>query len=101
MEVIYCNKLHVVNVLLSRGANVHLKNRHGLTSLHFAASQCGINVFRRIFYEAGPLAMSFPDCNGWTPLMDRRDKWRLRSLTRASTSQFRLTTENAIGCFDS
>jgi ankyrin repeat protein len=57
----------MVNVLLSRGANVHQKDLYGQTALHFATSRCS-NVFRRIFTEAGPRAMNFPTWNRTTPL---------------------------------
>jgi hypothetical protein len=58
-----------VDVLLSRGAHVHQKNLYGQTALHFAASKWWrSDVFRRIFYEAGPRAMNISDCDGSTPL---------------------------------
>jgi ankyrin repeat protein len=70
MWAVYFNRLDMVDVLLSRGANVHLKDLYGQTALHFAARKWrSDDMFRRIFSEAGPRAMNyFPDCNGWTPL---------------------------------
>jgi ankyrin repeat protein len=68
MRAVNFDRLHMVDVLLSRGANVHLKDPHGRMALHFAAYYCGNDVFGRIFSAAGPRAMNFKDCFGWTPL---------------------------------
>jgi ankyrin repeat protein len=68
VEAVYCNQLHTVDVLLSRGANVHLKTPYGEMALHYAASKRRTDTFRRIFSEAGPRAMNFPNCHGCTPL---------------------------------
>jgi ankyrin repeat protein len=66
MEAVGQNRLHMVDMLLSRGANVHQKHRYGCTALHVAASRN--NVFRTIFSAAGPRAMNFWSFFGWTPL---------------------------------
>jgi ankyrin repeat protein len=68
MQAVYQNRLHMVDVLLSRGANVHQKDLYSQTALHFAASTWRSDVFRSIFSAAGPRAMNFSDCDGWTPL---------------------------------
>jgi ankyrin repeat protein len=68
MHAVFWNQLHMVNVLLSRGANVHLKDPHGRTALHFAAFKWRSDVFPAIFSAAGPRAMNFLNCDGWTPL---------------------------------
>jgi ankyrin repeat protein len=68
MEATMRNRLHMVDVLMSRGANVYQKDRYGCTALHFAARKWRSTVFRRIFLEAGPRAMNFPSRNGLTPL---------------------------------
>jgi hypothetical protein len=68
MKAVYRNQLHMVDVLLSRGADVHRKDWDGCTALHWAAyTQCS-DVFRRIFSEAGPRGMNLQNCRGWTPL---------------------------------
>jgi ankyrin repeat protein len=66
MQAVYWNRL--VDVLLSRGANVHLKTPYGEMALHYAASTRSSDTFRRIFSEVGARAMNFPNCHGWTPL---------------------------------
>jgi ankyrin repeat protein len=68
MEAVLCGQLHVVDKLLSRGANVHLRTPCGNTALHLAVNGWRSDVFRRIFSEAGPRAMNLPDWYGWTPL---------------------------------
>jgi ankyrin repeat protein len=68
MEAVYWDRLYMVDVLLSRGANVHQKDPYGQTALHFAAREWRSGVFRRIFSEMGPHAMNFPNWRGWTPL---------------------------------
>jgi ankyrin repeat protein len=68
MIAVVWNKLHIVDVLLSRGANIHLKDCTGSTALHLAAGFDRTDVFRKIFSVAGPRAMNFPNCHGWTPL---------------------------------
>jgi hypothetical protein len=68
MDAIDHNQLHMVDVLLSRGANVHLKDHHGRTALHYASVWLRNDVFPAVFSAAGPRAMNFPDCGGWTPL---------------------------------
>jgi hypothetical protein len=60
------NHFHMVNVLLSRGANIHQRGLFDWTALHLAVYRD--DVFRKIFSEAGPCAMNFKDCIGWTPL---------------------------------
>jgi ankyrin repeat protein len=67
MLAIWINQLHMVDMLLSRGADVHQKDRAGWTALHVAAAW-GNDVFRKIFSAAGPRAMNFQSCNGQTPL---------------------------------
>jgi ankyrin repeat protein len=69
MLAVFRNQLHIVDVLLSRGANVHQEDLfNGQTPLHLAAFTWRSDVFRRIFFEAGPRSMNFPDCDGRTPL---------------------------------
>jgi ankyrin repeat protein len=70
MWSVVCNKLHMVDVLLSRGANVHQKASFNWTALHAAATAavCDNDVFPVIFLAAGPRAMNFPSSYGWTPL---------------------------------
>jgi hypothetical protein len=68
MEAVYRNQLHMVDVLLSRGANVYHSDPNGQTAMHFATYYCIDGVFRRIFSAAGPRAMNVPDCHGETPL---------------------------------
>jgi ankyrin repeat protein len=75
MRAVYWNRLHVVNLLLSRGANVHQKDRYGCTVLHFAACGGSSDVFPAIFSAAGPRVMNLPDRNGWTPLHLLVDRW--------------------------
>jgi ankyrin repeat protein len=65
---VYRNRLDMVDVLLSRGAIVHLKAHDGQTALHYAVFERRSDVFPAIFSAAGPLAMNFPDCDGFTPL---------------------------------
>jgi hypothetical protein len=62
----FWNELHMVNLLLSRGANVHQKTLNGWTALHSAAR--GNKVIPAVFSAAGPRAMNFPNCYGCTPL---------------------------------
>jgi ankyrin repeat protein len=69
MEAVYRNRLDMVNVLLSRGANVHLKDHlYGRTALHWATNRWCSEVFPAVFSAAGPRAMNLPSCNGCTPL---------------------------------
>jgi ankyrin repeat protein len=68
MEAVYRNQLHMVDVLLSRGANVHRKDRIGRTALHWASMLHSDVLFRTVFSAAGPRAMNLPDSDGWTPL---------------------------------
>jgi ankyrin repeat protein len=67
MWAVYWDRLHMVDVLLSRGANVHQNTRDGRTALHFVTDDYSDDVFRKIFSAAGPRAMNFPNCSGWTP----------------------------------
>jgi ankyrin repeat protein len=59
---IFLNQLHIVNLLLSRGANVHLK------ALHITSVEWRRDVFRAVFSAAGPRTMNLPNLDGWTPL---------------------------------
>jgi ankyrin repeat protein len=59
--------LQMVNLLLSRGANVHQKCHCGRTALHEAACYWHRDIFPAIFSAAGPRAMNFPTLYGWTP----------------------------------
>jgi ankyrin repeat protein len=69
MWSVVCNKLHMVDVLLSRGANIHHKDRIDQTTMHYAAFKTRSDVlFRTVFSAAGPRAMNFPNCYGSTPL---------------------------------
>jgi ankyrin repeat protein len=75
MRAVYWNRLHMVNLPLSRGANVHQKDRYGCTVLHFAACRGSSDVFPAIFSAAGPRTMNFPNFYGWTPLLLLVDRW--------------------------
>jgi hypothetical protein len=68
MEAVYFNRSHMVDVLLSRGADIHEKDPHGWTALHWAANEIRSDVFRTVFSAAGPRAMEFPNLCGRTPL---------------------------------
>jgi ankyrin repeat protein len=69
MKAVHWDRLHMVDVLLSRGANVHQKSHDGRTALHVAALRGRrSDLFPAIFSAAGPRAMNFPNCYGWTPL---------------------------------
>jgi ankyrin repeat protein len=68
MWSIIWQKLHMVEELLSRGADVHRKTRHGQTALHFASVKGCNNVFLSVFSTACLRAMNFRSLYGWTPL---------------------------------
>jgi hypothetical protein len=68
MEAADWNRVHMVNVLLSRGANVHRKTCSGWTALHLTTFNESSDLFPDIFSAAGPRAMNLPDSDGWTPL---------------------------------
>jgi ankyrin repeat protein len=68
MEAVYWNRSHMVDELLSRGANVHQKTRSGQTALHYATSRNSNGVFPAIFSAVGPSAMNLQNCYGCTPL---------------------------------
>jgi ankyrin repeat protein len=69
MWSVYYNKLHMVNLLLTRGANVHRKDSIGRTALHWATFKERSDVFPAIFSAARIRAMHF-FCSPWgcTPL---------------------------------
>jgi ankyrin repeat protein len=68
MEAVNWIQLYMVNLLLSRGANVHHNTHEGKTALHVASRRWHSGVFPVIFSAAGPPAMNYMDRNGYTPL---------------------------------
>jgi ankyrin repeat protein len=62
-------RLRMVDLLLSRGADVHRKDGCDQTALHWAASGLRNDVlFRAVFSAAGPRDMNLTSCQGMTPL---------------------------------
>jgi ankyrin repeat protein len=68
MQAVYWNRLHMVNLLLSRGADVHHKDRFDQTALHVVTWWHSEVLFRMLFSATGPCTMNFTNCDGWTPL---------------------------------